>query len=136
MIELHYIILHFIFQNFQNLFFNELIAYQYNRYTDEANSVVRFRYYIQTKVYSTKTKLSAEYNIVQSMVRKSNYIDICGNGKFLWLHESGMFYGKNLENIEELESVIKKYVRYYNDDRIQLKLNGLSSIQYGIQPLK
>ncbi|WP_409026271.1 IS3 family transposase [Gallibacterium anatis] len=47
-----------------------------------------------------------------------------------------MFYGKNLENIEELESVIKKYVRYYNDDRIQLKLNGLSSIQYGIQPLK
>nr|WP_269446890.1 IS3 family transposase [Gallibacterium genomosp. 3] len=37
---------------------------------------------------------------------------------------------------EELESVIKEYVRYYNEERIQLRLNGLSPVQYRIQSLK
>ncbi|KGQ34407.1 transposase [Gallibacterium genomosp. 2] len=38
--------------------------------------------------------------------------------------------------MEELESVIKEYVRYYNEDRIQLTLNELSPVQYRIQSLK
>ncbi|WP_081964326.1 IS3 family transposase [Gallibacterium genomosp. 1] len=38
------------------------------------------------------------------------------------------FYGKAFESIEELEFVIKKYVRYYNEDRIQLTLNELSPV--------
>ncbi|WP_065234310.1 IS3 family transposase, partial [Gallibacterium genomosp. 3] len=45
-------------------------------------------------------------------------------------------YGKTFESIEELESVIKEYVRYYNEERIQLRLNGLSPVQYRIQSLK
>ncbi|MEH8045755.1 IS3 family transposase, partial [Gallibacterium anatis] len=28
------------------------------------------------------------------------------------------------------------YVRYYNEEKIQLKLNGLSPVQYRIQSLK
>ncbi|WP_418904667.1 MULTISPECIES: IS3 family transposase [Gallibacterium] len=35
-----------------------------------------------------------------------------------------------------MTTVIKEYVRYYNEERIQLKLNGLSPVQYRIQSLK
>ncbi|MFA9274898.1 MAG: IS3 family transposase, partial [Candidatus Aquirickettsiella gammari] len=30
---------------------------------------------------------------------------------------------------------IKKYIQYYNHDRIKLKLKGLSPVQYRNQPL-
>ncbi|WP_080733660.1 IS3 family transposase [Gallibacterium anatis] len=35
-----------------------------------------------------------------------------------------------------MEFVIKKYVRYYNEDRIQLTLNELSPVRYSLQSLK
>ncbi|MBS6009536.1 MAG: IS3 family transposase [Haemophilus parahaemolyticus] len=35
-----------------------------------------------------------------------------------------------------LEKVINDYVRYYNEERIQLKLKGLSPIQYRKQSFK
>ena len=40
--------------------------------------------------------------------------------------------------IDELEKVINDYVRYYNEERIQLKLKlkGLSPIQYRKQSFK
>ena len=40
------------------------------------------------------------------------------------------FHGKSFTGIDELEKVINDYFRYYNEERIQLKLKGLSPIQY------
>ncbi|MGO4306496.1 IS3 family transposase, partial [Cupriavidus sp. RAF12] len=34
-----------------------------------------------------------------------------------------------------LRRSIAEYIRYYNHDRIKLKLNGLSPVQYRTQPL-
>ena len=45
------------------------------------------------------------------------------------------FDGKSFISIDELEKVINDYVRYYNEERIQLKLKGLSPIQYRRQSL-
>ena len=45
------------------------------------------------------------------------------------------FHGKSFTSIDELEKVINDYVRYYNEERIQLKLKGLSPIQYRKQSL-
>lgn len=42
---------------------------------------------------------------------------------------------KSFDNIDELEKVINNYVRYYNGERIQLKLKGPRSIQYRKQSL-
>ena len=45
------------------------------------------------------------------------------------------FHGKSFTSIDELEKAINDYVRYYNEERIQLKLKGLSPIQYRSSPL-
>ena len=35
----------------------------------------------------------------------------------------------------ELEAAVEAYIHYYNNDRITLKLKGLSPVQYRTQPL-
>ncbi|OBW98327.1 transposase, partial [Gallibacterium genomosp. 1] len=73
---------------------------------------------------------------VQSMSRKGNCLDNAAMESFFSRMKVECCYGKSFDSIEELESVIKEYVRYYNEERIQLKLNGLSPVQYRIQSLK
>jgi transposase InsO family protein len=38
------------------------------------------------------------------------------------------------ENVKELEMGLKQYIHYYNNDRIKIKLKGLSPVQYRTQP--
>ncbi|WP_201500651.1 IS3 family transposase, partial [Psychrobacter arcticus] len=40
------------------------------------------------------------------------------------------------KTIEALERQIHEYIHYYNHERIQLKLKGLSPVQYRTQSLK
>ncbi|MGO4302877.1 IS3 family transposase, partial [Cupriavidus sp. RAF12] len=35
---------------------------------------------------------------------------------------------------EQLQAGLRQYIHYYNHDRIKLKLNGLSPVQYRTQP--
>lgn len=46
-----------------------------------------------------------------------------------------MFYLKYFGSIDELERDIKEYIKYYNHDRIKLKLRGLSPVDYRTQAL-
>ena len=57
---------------------------------------------------------------------------------FLVRMKTECFHGKLFTGIDELEKVINDYVRYYNEERIQLKLKlkGLSPIQYRKQSFK
>ena len=43
-----------------------------------------------------------------------------------------MFYGyeKTFKSIEHLEQAIVDYINYYNNERIKVKLKGLSPVQY------
>jgi len=52
---------------------------------------------------------------------------------FFGVLKSEFFHRKNFASIEELESKLHDYIRYYNHDRIKLKLNGLSPVQYRTQ---
>ena len=81
-------------------------------------------------------QLPTQHNIVLSMSRKGNCLDNAAMESFFGRMKVKCFYDNTFESIEELESVIKEYVRYYNEERIQLKLNGLSPVQYRIQSLK
>ncbi|PHI39427.1 hypothetical protein CBG46_01405 [Actinobacillus succinogenes] len=46
------------------------------------------------------------------------------------------YYGQAFDTIEELEQSIHDYIRYYNEERIQLKLKGLNPIEYRKQSFK
>ena len=46
------------------------------------------------------------------------------------------FHGKLFASLDELEKVINDYARYYNEERMRLKLKGLSPIQYRKQSFK
>ncbi|HCN34178.1 hypothetical protein E0Z08_06350 [Acinetobacter johnsonii] len=35
-----------------------------------------------------------------------------------------------------MEQTVKKYIHYYNHERIKVKLNGLSPVEYRTQSLK
>ncbi|TNH01991.1 IS3 family transposase, partial [Pasteurellaceae bacterium USgator11] len=43
------------------------------------------------------------------------------------------FYVQSFETVDEIEQVVHQYIRYYNTERIQEKLKGLSPIQYRTQ---
>lgn len=75
-------------------------------------------------------RLLANNGIQQSMSRKGNCLDNAAMESFFGRMKTECFYGKTFESIDELEQSINDYVRYYNEERIQLKLKGLSPIQY------
>lgn len=80
--------------------------------------------------------LLAKNGIQQSMSRKGNCLDNAAMESFFGRMKTECFYEKTFESIDELEQVINEYVRYYNEERIQLKLKGLSPIQYRHQSFK
>ena len=72
----------------------------------------------------------ADKGIVQSMSRKATCLDNAVIENFFGLLKSEMFYGKEFESIEHFTEELKEYIRYYNEDRIKIKLDGLSPVQY------
>ena len=49
---------------------------------------------------------------------------------FFGILKSEMFYGQNFESIEHFTKTLEEYLIYYNEERIKIKLDGLSPIQY------
>ena len=49
--------------------------------------------------------------------------------------KSEYFYLNKFSSVKELQTGLKKYIHYYNHDRIKMKLKGLSPVQYRTQPL-
>ena len=85
---------------------------------------------------SSYQRLLAKNRISQSMSRKGNCLDNAAMESFFGRMKTECFHGKSFTSIDELEKVINDYVRYYNEERIQLKLKGLSPIQYRKQSFK
>lgn len=75
--------------------------------------------------------------IAPSMSRKGNSPDNGMMESFFGIIKSEMFYGleKTFSNLEQLEEGIIKYIDYYNNNRIKIKLKGLSPVQYRTQSL-
>lgn len=78
-------------------------------------------------------RMLEQRQVVQSMSRKGNCLDNAAMESFFAVLKSEFFYLNKFKNIEELQDGVEKYIRYYNHDRIKLKLNGLSPVQYRIQ---
>lgn len=78
-------------------------------------------------------RLLEEHKIKQSMSRKGNCLDNAAMENFFGRLKVEMFYGEKFNTIEELIQKLHEYIAYYNNERISLKLKGLSPVQYRTQ---
>ena len=76
-----------------------------------------------------------ENNIKQSMSRKGNCLDNALIESFFGSLKCETIYLDKPQTIEGLEKQIHEYIHYYNNERIQLKLKGLSPVKYRTQSL-
>lgn len=73
-----------------------------------------------------------ENNIHQSMSRKGNCLDNSVMENFFGLLKSELLYLQKFKSVEDFKEELKRYLHYYNFDRIKLKLNGMSPVQYRV----
>lgn len=68
--------------------------------------------------------------LTQSMSRKGNCLDNAAMESFFAILKTECFHSTKFTSISALNKTIKEYIYYYNNDRIKVKLNGLSPVQY------
>lgn len=73
--------------------------------------------------------LLQENGIVQSMSRKANCLDNAMMENFFGLMKNELLYAQDFEDMPSFIVALKKYITYYNNDRIKLRLK-MSPIQY------
>ena len=71
-------------------------------------------------------------NIRQSFSRKGNCIDNSIMENFFGIMKKEMFYGyeKDFKTLEEFKIAMNKYIKHYNNKRINKKRKGLSPLEY------
>nr|WP_239507510.1 IS3 family transposase [Serratia marcescens] len=77
-----------------------------------------------------------EKQVVQSMSRKGNCLDNAVVENFFGTLKSECFYLNTFNDINELETAIREYIHYYNHERISLRLQGLSPVEFRTQTLQ
>lgn len=75
-------------------------------------------------------RLLKEHNIIQSMSRKGNCMDNGAMENFFGRLKVEMFYGEKFESVNAFITELKHYIDYYNNERISVKLKGMSPVQY------
>jgi transposase InsO family protein len=75
----------------------------------------------------------AEHGLTQSMSRKGNCLDNACMESFFGILKSEFFYLNKFDSVERLDAGLRKYIHYYNHERIKAKLKGLSPVQYRTQ---
>ena len=73
-----------------------------------------------------------EHGIIQSMSRKGNCLDNAMMENFFGLLKNELFYRKKYMSIEELSEDLNKYISYYNNERIKLRLK-MSPVRFRMQ---
>jgi len=78
-------------------------------------------------------RLLAKKSVQQSMSRKGNCLDNAAMESFFGTLKSELFYLNRFHSIDHLKQSIDRYIHYYNYERIKLRLNGLSPVQYRLR---
>ena len=71
-----------------------------------------------------------EHGIYQSMSRKGNCLDNSSMENFFGLLKQEMYDGQEKVSFNDLKRRIENYIHFYNNDRIKVKLSGLSPVNY------
>ena len=80
--------------------------------------------------HNSWTNRLEKMNIVQSMSRKGNCLDNSPMENFFGVLKQEMYYGVEFESYDKLVQEIEEYIKWYNEDRIKTKLNGMSPVDY------
>lgn len=77
--------------------------------------------------------LLARHNLVGSMSRKGNCFDNAAIESFFGTLKAEYYHLERPDSIDTLEAGVHDYVHYYNHERIKLRLNGLSPVEYRLR---
>lgn len=82
-------------------------------------------------------KMLKKKGVQQSMSRKGNCLDNSPMENFFGKMKNEMFYGYEytFETLDDLKIVMEEYIDYCNNQRITVKLKGLTPVQYRNQSL-
>lgn len=78
-------------------------------------------------------RLLGERGLTQSMSRKGNCLDNAAMESFFGTLKAEFFHLGRFNDVGTLQDGIDEYIDYYNNQRIKLKLKGLSPVQYRTQ---
>ena len=114
----------------------EMLDKAFEKYNDLEGLIFHSDQGWQYQMNKYRTTL-LEKGIIQSMSRKGNCLDNSLMENFFGIMKNEMFYGHEyeFESLDQLEQEMIKYIEYYNNDRIMVKLKGLSPINYRQQSL-
>ncbi|SDB44907.1 Integrase core domain-containing protein, partial [Lysinibacillus sp. TC-37] len=74
--------------------------------------------------------LLATHEIKQSMSRKGNCLDNAVIESFFGIMKSEFLYATTFKNYEAFKKALVDYIHYYNHERIKIKLNGKSPVEF------
>jgi len=80
-----------------------------------------------SKSYQT---LLQRYGIQASMSRKGNCLDNAAMESFFSHLKTELLYLEKFTSAAQLARAVRAYIRYYNEERIQIKLNKLAPVAY------
>ena len=88
--------------------------------------------------HETYVKKLDDHCITQSMSRKGNCLDNSKMETFFSTLKKTIWFGheKDYKSVENLYAAIDDFIKWYNAERIQHKLKGLSPLQYRKQAFK
>jgi len=87
----------------------------------------------QNRLYQNMLK---RRGLMQSMSRKGNCLDNAVMENFFGLLKSELLYLRKFSSMAEFVNELKNYIDYYNNDRIKIKLNGMSPVGFRTQTVQ
>lgn len=87
-------------------------------------------WHYQHKSYQNKL---ISNGLIQSMSRKGNCLDNSMMENFFGLMKSELLYLQKWNTLADFEAALDDYIEYYNNERIKLRLGGMSPVQYRTQ---
>lgn len=87
-------------------------------------------WHYQMTAYQTSL---AKHRVRQSMSRKGNCLDNAAMESFFAVLKTEFFYPNKFRSVEQFKQELAEYIRYYNCERIKMKLGGLSPVNYRTQ---
>jgi len=80
--------------------------------------------------HATYRKMLQNEGVKQSMSRKGNCLDNAMMESFFGIMKSELLYLQEFETVKHFKTELVKYIDYYNNKRIKLRLKGKSPVQY------
>lgn len=71
-----------------------------------------------------------EHGIIQSMSRKGNCLDNAMMENFFGIMKNELLYLQEWNSVDQFKKALESYIHYYNNERIKLRLDGKSPVQY------